>query len=443
MDEEYDAVVLGTGLTECLISGLLSISGKKVLHMDRNPYYGGESASLSLDQLFQKFRETDAPEDKYGRSRDYNVDLIPKFLMANGKLVNILRKTGVTRYNMEFMLVEGSYVWRKGKIYKVPATGKEALNSSLLGIFEKRRLRKFLVFVQGYDPDDPKTHEGMDLNKLTMNDVYDKFNLSADTREVIGHALALHLSDEYLKQPAEESVRKCQLYEESLRAYGKSPYVYPLYGLGELPQVFARLSAVYGGTYMLDTPIDEVVYDDNGKVTGVRSGDETAKCGLVVGDPSYFPDKVNKTGKVARCICIMDHPIPNTNNSKSVQIIIPQNQVNRNNDIYVCCVSYAHKVCADGKYIALVSTKVETDNPEKELQPGLDLLGSVLEKFYNVCDTYEPKEDGTKDNVFISRSYDATTHFETTSNDVLDLHKRILGTEYDWTPSPEDEQAEE
>ena len=35
MDEEYDCIVLGTGLTECILSGMLSVSGKKVLHMDR------------------------------------------------------------------------------------------------------------------------------------------------------------------------------------------------------------------------------------------------------------------------------------------------------------------------------------------------------------------------------------------------------------------------
>ena len=44
-------VVLGTGLTECILSGLLSVEGKKVLHMDRNDYYGGESASLNLTQV--------------------------------------------------------------------------------------------------------------------------------------------------------------------------------------------------------------------------------------------------------------------------------------------------------------------------------------------------------------------------------------------------------
>ncbi len=51
MEEDYDAIVLGTGLKECIISGLLSVDGLKVLHMDRNNYYGGQSASLNLNQV--------------------------------------------------------------------------------------------------------------------------------------------------------------------------------------------------------------------------------------------------------------------------------------------------------------------------------------------------------------------------------------------------------
>lgn len=31
MEEEYDVIVLGTGLTECIISGLLSVEKKKAL----------------------------------------------------------------------------------------------------------------------------------------------------------------------------------------------------------------------------------------------------------------------------------------------------------------------------------------------------------------------------------------------------------------------------
>ena len=49
-------IVCGTGLKECILSGLMSQQGKKVLHVDRNSYYGGESASLNLEQLYEKFK---------------------------------------------------------------------------------------------------------------------------------------------------------------------------------------------------------------------------------------------------------------------------------------------------------------------------------------------------------------------------------------------------
>ena len=69
-----------------------------------------------------------------------------------------------------------------------------------------------------------------------------------------------------------------KLYSESLARYGKSPYLYPLYGLGELPQGFARLSAVYGGTYMLNKPDATVVFDESGKVVGgLKYIDEMAR----------------------------------------------------------------------------------------------------------------------------------------------------------------------
>jgi Rab GDP dissociation inhibitor len=56
MNEEYDVIVLGTGLKECVLSGLLAVRGKKILVLDRNGYYGGETASLNLTHLYKKFR---------------------------------------------------------------------------------------------------------------------------------------------------------------------------------------------------------------------------------------------------------------------------------------------------------------------------------------------------------------------------------------------------
>lgn len=39
--------MISCSLQECILSGMLSVSGKRVLHMDRNNYYGGDSASIT------------------------------------------------------------------------------------------------------------------------------------------------------------------------------------------------------------------------------------------------------------------------------------------------------------------------------------------------------------------------------------------------------------
>lgn len=36
-----------------------------------------------------------------------------------------------------------------------------------MGLFEKRRARKFFIYVQEFDEADPKTHHGMNLNTIT------------------------------------------------------------------------------------------------------------------------------------------------------------------------------------------------------------------------------------------------------------------------------------
>lgn len=80
------------------MSGLLSVDGKKILHMDRNDYYGaaGErihaapqqaqclllsflqtGASLNLTDFCKKFGGGAAPP-ALGNAREYNIDLIPK-----------------------------------------------------------------------------------------------------------------------------------------------------------------------------------------------------------------------------------------------------------------------------------------------------------------------------------------------------------------------------
>jgi Rab GDP dissociation inhibitor len=68
-------------------------------------------------------------------------------------------------------------------------------------------------------------------------------------------------------------------------------------------------------------------------------------------------------------------------------------------------VSSTHAVCAKGLFIAMISTTVETDKPELEIKPALELLGDVLEMFIRTDVIYEPVDDGKKDNVRIYHFY--------------------------------------
>ena len=115
----------------------------------------------------------------------------------------------------------------------------------------------------------------------------------------------------------------------------------------------------------------------------------------------------------------------------SAQVIIPQKQVGRRNDIYMSLLSNAHCVSAKGKYLAICSTTVETDKPAAELGPARALLDKLIVKFDNVVDMFTPVDDGRTNKCFISKSLDATSHFESVSADILDLYERITGESLD------------
>ena len=48
--------------------------------------------------------------------------------------------------------------------------------------------------------------------------------------------------------------------------------------------------------------------------------------------------QVKNVGKVARAICIMSHPIPDTSDSHSAQVILPQKQLGRKSDMYAAAI---------------------------------------------------------------------------------------------------------
>ena len=220
-------------------------------------------------------------------------------------------------------------------VCKVPTNPTDALKSQLMGMMEKKRVINMYKFINGVDANDTNTWGGIDLNATPFEEVYKKFGIQDSSKDFLGHAIALHSDDNYVMLPALDTVMKMQLYLSSQGRYGESPFLYPIYGLGGLPEAFSRLCAIHGGTYMLNTNPDEITFNEQGKVTGIRVGENFAMAPMVICDPSYTTeDKLLPTSKVVRAICLLDHPIPNTNDAQSIQIILPAGCLERGSGKY-------------------------------------------------------------------------------------------------------------
>lgn len=189
---------------------------------------------------------------------------------------------------------------------------------------DKLQASRFFAWVNRYKPEDPTTHVAGMMKRTTLNleqmsgaTFLQYWQLQQSTIDLAMNACALYEDDSYLSRPATELVRRMQLYRDSMAASGKgehnpSPFLYPFYGVGELPQAFARMACVFGGTTLLHRPVDEVLYDSNGGACGIRCDDEKAYARCVVGDATYFPTSVSTVSHTVRVHAIMRCAGPHT-----------------------------------------------------------------------------------------------------------------------------------
>lgn len=65
------------------------------------------------------------------------------------------------------------------------------------------------------------------------------------------------------------------------------------------------------------------------------------------------------------------------------------------------------------------------------MKVAFDILGDIMYRFDSEEIMYSPKE--YKDDLFITESLDATSHFESSAEDVCNIYKAINGKELDMT----------
>ncbi|KAG0417742.1 putative secretory pathway GDP dissociation inhibitor 1, partial [Dictyocoela roeselum] len=290
----------------------LSLKNMKILQIDKNSSYGAEIRSCNYQELieiYSAYQEMDEKAEDVCRGNEklnistnasnnkkaasvpgnptkitvnsgitpvdelakfnyqFSVDLTPKLLLSNGFLQELLATYDISEY-ITFVLISNSFIYTD-KCYSVPTTEYGCLNSPLIGFWQKPKLIQFMWDVKKYgdlvEKEKCYREKGINIKKDkdqvifrdTMKQQFEYFKLNNEIRDVIGHAIALNLNDEYLNEHPRLTYDKICLYVSSINSNMgvNSPYVYPLYGLSELAQTFCRKSAVNGTVFRLGTPI--------------------------------------------------------------------------------------------------------------------------------------------------------------------------------------------
>lgn len=126
--------------------------------------------------------------------------------------------------------------------------------------------------------------------------------------------------------PCLQGIHNTKRFLQSLGRFGKTPFLYSMYGSGEIPQAFCRLSAVFGGIYALNQELNGLIVDENNEFKSIICGTQriTAKH-LVIGvdkAPKCYVKNV-ETDYISRGIFITDKSILESEKEHLTLLIIP------------------------------------------------------------------------------------------------------------------------
>ncbi|XP_015177725.1 PREDICTED: rab proteins geranylgeranyltransferase component A 1 [Polistes dominula] len=235
--------------------------------------------------------------------RRFNIDLAPKLLFARGKLVELLISSNIARY-AEFRAVSRVATYMDGKLTQVPCSRADVFANKTVSVIEKRMLMQLLTSCMEQGADSPEFDGFRDK---TFLEYLNTKNLTPIVQHYVVQAIAM-VTD---KTSCRDGVNRTKHFLNSLGRYGNTPFLWPMYGSGELPQCFCRLCAVFGGVYCLKRQLDGVVINEDKCKAIITGKQRLALEHLVVGQGHLPPEIVAFEGEqqISRGIFITDRSI--------------------------------------------------------------------------------------------------------------------------------------
>ncbi|KAG7237504.1 hypothetical protein INR49_032253 [Caranx melampygus] len=210
--------------------------------------------------------------------RRFNIDLVSKLLYSRGPLVDLLIKSNVSRY-AEFKNVTRILTYRHGNVEQVPCSRADVFASRQLSVVEKRKLMRFLTSCV------EETEEQQAYNGRPFLEFLHDQQLGENLQHFLLHSIAMVTED----TATEVGLASTRHFLRCLGRYGNTPFLFPVYGLGEIPQCFCRMCAVFGGIYCLRHSVHCLVLDKNTNrcKSVIDSRGQRISCSHLIMDDSY------------------------------------------------------------------------------------------------------------------------------------------------------------
>lgn len=323
-EQKFEYLIFGFGIIESIVSGGLATHKKPSVNLEPSGNYSGTMKTLTLRELTKLLKEEnenvtaeffkdstfdfeckimecaggsiDTFTEKYGL-RDFNIDMKPKVIFSTSKATERMIEAQVDNY-ISFQVFRGLFsVFGEG-LSTVPTHKGEIFSCSDLSLQEKKELFNFLsVSMRYYNKEFKDKDEQNSINDFKKNVYAEHVQEVSKLREtnelkeqhfleflkmgglkskklirMVAYSLCnyrinpfLYQKTSFEDQSTHEMLIRLARFVESLNYHSVLPYLYPIYGTGDVSQIFSRISSVYGSVFMLgkDFKFGSYEYIDN------------------------------------------------------------------------------------------------------------------------------------------------------------------------------------
>lgn len=282
--------------------------------------------------------------------RQFNIDIAPKMLFSRGPLVEAIISANISHY-AEFKAVNRILTYMKGNIEDVPCSRSDVFSSKMISAIEKRTLMKFLTFCIDFENHEDEYKEYEDKSFIEF---LQSRRLSPNLQHFVLHSISMLPPD----TKTITGLKTTRSFLQSLGRYGNTPFIWPLYGVGELPQAFCRMCAVFGGLYCLRRSAESITLDASSNTCiGITSEGQFLKCNWLIMGSSYLPNKWRKDTPqhVSRAVFITDKCLKASDHGAVTLMSMPRTN-EKGSPITVIELDKTSSACPSGLYVVHLVT---------------------------------------------------------------------------------------